>query len=80
MISFQKMRSLPSYFSTMANVLCFNQSHYKVWPGYLEKVRPQLKYLIGFVVDAVTADFGVEFEQEPTSHDAAVLADVIWKK
>ena len=64
----------------MANALCSISYILKFWPGYLEKVRPQLKYLIGLVVDAVTSDFGVEFEQEPTSHDAAVLADVIWKK
>ena len=46
----------------------------------LEKIRPLLENLIGLVVNAVTADFRVEFEQEPAGHDAAVLADVIYSE
>jgi hypothetical protein len=36
--------------------------------------------LIWLFIDAVSADFGVEFEQKTSGNDATVLADVIWAK
>jgi hypothetical protein len=44
---------------------------------YLKKVRSFKKYLIGFLVDTVTPNFGVELEKESAGNDAAILADVV---